>query len=484
MSLGVVSKQIEHAAYTAQSENMQYISTRGQVTPVRFSDAVMTGLAADGGLLVPEQIPDVRAKLADWSSLSYHELAFEILQMYTDLPDEDLKGLISRSYAVFRHPEVTPTVKVDGLYILELFHGPTLAFKDVALQFLGNVFEYLLDKSGSNVNILTATSGDTGSAAIHGALGRRGIRVFVLYPRGRVSPVQELQMTSVLDDNIHNLAIDGDFDDCQSIVKTLFGDPNLKRSYRLGAMNSINWARVLAQIVYYFYAALQVMRRDESASVSFSVPSGNFGNIFAGFVAWQMGLPIRQLILATNENDILARFFNMGDYTADAVRPTLSPSMDIQVASNFERYLYYRVGGDTDRLRGLMGHFANTGSIRAAALPVDALRDPFQAGTADTDATLRTIQYIRNEFDYLLDPHSAVGVYVGMHQVLTEVPLVCLATAHPSKFGDAIKQATGDDLARHELIDQLAGRPTRNTELPADADAVRSYVCDHALDAD
>ena len=450
----------------------QYISTRGQGEPLPFCATVMTGLARDGGLFLPAAIPDVRDRLAAWSRLSYAGLAYEIMRLYADdIPAPALRALVDRSYAVFRHPEVTPVVPVGDVHILELFYGPTLAFKDVALQFLGNLFEYVLAASGGELNIVAATSGDTGSAAIHGVRGRDRMRIFVLHPHGRVSPVQERQMTSVLDANVHNLAITGTFDDCQNIVKALFNDLDFRDRHHLGAVNSINWARVLAQITYYFYAAFRVMERMGATWVRFSVPTGNFGDIFAGYMASRMGLPIDRLVLATNENDILARFFNTGVYGAAAVVPTLSPSMDIQVASNFERYLYYRAGGDARQVVKWMDLFQRTGKLE---LP--AGDDVICAGRGDTAATLATIRNYWVNHRYLLDPHSAVGVHVAGQHLDASAPMICLATAHPAKFCDAILQATSEDLAHHPILDALAALPTRCTRLSADRAAIAGFV--------
>ncbi len=319
---------------------MKYISTRGKIEPVGFKDAVMMGLATDGGLLLPERIPFIEKSVIDsWKGLSYRDLAFEVISLFADdIPQDDLKKLVSRSYSTFDHTEITPTTRKDGVYILELFHGPTLAFKDVALQFLGNLFEYLLKERHQKMNIVGATSGDTGSAAIYGVRGKENIAIFILHPHGKTSPVQALQMTTVLDDNVHNIAVRGTFDDCQNMVKSLFSDLAFKEKYSLGAVNSINWARVLAQVVYYFYSYFRISEQT-GREVIFSVPTGNFGDIFAGYVAKRMGLPINKLLLATNENNILTRFINNGDYSLGTVVPTVSPSMDIQVASNFERYL-------------------------------------------------------------------------------------------------------------------------------------------------
>ena len=455
---------------------MQYLSTRGNGETLPFCATVMTGLARDGGLFLPATIPDVHDRLAAWSRLSYADLAYEIMRLYADdIPAPALRSLVDRSYATFRHPEVTPVVPVGNVHILELFHGPTLAFKDVALQFLGNLFEYVLAQTGGELNIVAATSGDTGSAAIHGVRGRDHIRIFVMHPHGRVSPVQERQMTSVLDANVQNLAIAGTFDDCQNIVKELFNDLDFRDRNHLGAVNSINWARVMAQITYYFYAAFRVMERTGASRVRFSVPTGNFGDIFAGYMAYRMGLPCDRLVLATNENDILARFFNSGVYGTGPVVPTLSPSMDIQVASNFERYLYYRANCDARRVAQWMELFKRTGKLE---LP--GQEDVIRAGRGDTASTLATIRDYWTRHHYLLDPHSAVGVHEAEQHQDAAAPMICLATAHPAKFGDAIIQATGEDLAHHPILDALATLPTRCTRLPADRAAIAGFV-EHAI---
>lgn len=458
---------------------MNYISTRGGIAPVDFRGAVMMGLARDGGLLLPERIPDVRERLPAWRALAYPELAGAILAEYADVPAADLARLVRASYATFRHPEVTPVVRAGPVHILELFHGPTLAFKDVALQLLGRLFEYYLGPSGATLNIVGATSGDTGSAAIHGVRGRSGIRIFILYPEGRTSLVQERQMTSVLDDNVRCLAIRGTFDDCQAIVKSLFNDLALKDRLRLGAINSINWARVLAQVVYYFYGVFRVQAATGAPAVSVTVPTGNFGDIFAGYLAARMGLPIRRLVLATNENDILARFFASGEYRLGGVRPTLSPSMDIQVASNFERYLYYRVGADPSAVRALMAAFAREGALRAP--PAGDDRDLWAAGRADESDCLATIRRYATTHGQVLDPHTAVGVTVAERQLEAGTPMLCLATAHPAKFPEAIVRACGQPLGGHPAVEALMDLPTRKTTLPADEAAVRAVieqVCD------
>lgn len=459
---------------------MKYFSTRGGIEPISFRQAVMMGLARDGGLLLPETYPDVREKLEAWSKLSYAELAFEVMRLYADdLPEATLRAIVEKSYGVFSHPEVTPVRALGKVHLLELFHGPTLAFKDVALQFLGNLFEVLLADSGEELNVLVATSGDTGSAAIHGIRGRERQRIFVLHPRGRVSPVQEAQMTSVQDANVFNLAVDGTFDDCQAIVKTLFRDLPFKDSHYLGAVNSINWARVLAQVVYYFYAGLRVMRETGKAQVRFSVPTGNFGDIFAGYVASRMGLPIEKLVLATNENDILARFFATGVYERGSVAQTLSPSMDIQIASNFERYLYHRAGDDAAVVRAWMEEFAATGRVEPKAA-AGCEEDLFVAGAGTTADTLATIRDTYAATGVVLDPHTAVGVAVALRNLSETAPMICLATAHPAKFPDAVQQALQrDGLATHPEVERVLALPRRCTRMPNDADEVGIFVHEH-----
>lgn len=458
---------------------MQYISTRGQTPAMGFQDAVMTGLAPDGGLLIPESIPDVRDRLSHWSTLSYQEVTFEILRLFVDLPDDDLRTLIMDSYASFTHPEIAPAVPVGDIEILELFHGPTLAFKDIALQFLGNFFEYILEHRDQHLNILAATSGDTGSAAIYGVRGKDRINIFVMHPKGRVAPLQEKQMTSVLDGNVFNLAVEGTFDDCQSIMKALFRDLPFKEKYGLGAVNSVNWARVLAQIVYYFSAGLYVLNTRGVEAVQFAVPTGNFGDILAGYYAAKMGLPVRRLILATNENDILSRCFSKGEYSLGDVVPTISPSMDIQVASNFERYLYYKVDGDAERVRQMIRDFESTGRMELPRGANGEVDDLFAAGVGDTESTLATIRRYYEQHQYLLDPHTAVGVAVGEPYHSADVPLIALATAHPAKFNQAILDAVGEDVARHPYLEALRDAPTRQDEIVNDMDAVRQYIVDH-----
>ena len=461
---------------------MKYISTRGKVKPIGFQQAVLMGLADDGGLLIPEEIPQIsKDRLAAWSKLSYGDLAFEIIGLFVDdIPPADLKELINRTYtekAFGPGPDPAPLVKVGKHYILELWHGPTLAFKDYALQLLGNLFEYILRRTGRRLNILGATSGDTGSAAICGVRGRAGIDIFMMHPSGRTSAIQERQMTTVLDDNVHNIAVDGTFDDCQKIMKELAGDLDFKRRYSLGAVNSVNWARVLAQIVYYFWAYFRCVEQNKGKikSVRFSVPTGNFGDVLAGWYAMKMGLPINTLILATNENDILFRFFNTGEYSCGKVHQTLSPSMDIQVASNFERYLYYRVGENPEKLRDLMAGFAKTGSLKISPLASGRVDEQIVAGRGETKSVLDTIGKYWKAEKYVLDPHTAVGVSCADAAAKGD-PIICLATAHPAKFPNAIEKATGENIARHPAIDKLMNLPTRCENLPNDKQAVRMLI--------
>ena len=454
---------------------MRYISTRGGVDPVSFSEAVMMGLATDGGLLLPESFPAIdAAELKRWSTLSFKELAIEVMMPYVgeDISRAQLTDLVERSYSTFDHSEVTPVVEAGGRRILELFHGPTAAFKDVALQFLGNLFELLLERSGGHLNILGATSGDTGSAAIYGVRGQERIDIFILHPYKRVSPIQERQMTTVLDANVHNIAIQGTFDDGQRIVKELFNDLTFKSEYSLGAVNSINWARILAQVVYYFYAWGKVTGGDVDQAVSFSVPTGNFGDIFAGYVAKRMGLPINRLILATNRNDILSRFVNTGVYQLGDVQPTISPSMDIQVSSNFERYLYFLMDQSSAAVRELMAQMASTGKLEVPEEKRREVEGLFFAVAVSEEETKEQISATYQESGYILDPHTAVGVKAAEN--FPEA--ICLATAHPAKFGDAVKEAIGIEADPPVSLQGLMEKETRCEILAADASVIQGFM--------
>lgn len=455
---------------------MHYLSTRGGIAPIGFADAVMMGLATDGGLLVPSTIPQIDATtLRAWSGLSFQELALEVITPFVgdEIPRADLQALIDRSYAGFTHPEITPVIDTGGVRILELFHGPTAAFKDVALQLLGNLFDYLLARDGQQLNIVGATSGDTGSAAIYGVRGKERIQIFILYPQGRVSPIQECQMTTVLDANVHTIAVNGTFDDAQRVVKSLFNDLPFKSAYRLGAVNSINWARILAQTVYYFYAWGRVSGGDLARPVSFSVPTGNFGDVFAGYLARRMGLPVERLMIATNSNDILTRFVKTGTYAiVGDVHQTLSPAMDIQLASNFERYLYYLHDGDTARVRALLDGLNKSGQLAVTAERHAQVQADFGAAAVSDAETLEQIRETFAASGYMLCPHTAVGV-----RAARELPgAICLATAHPAKFGEAVQQAIGQEAPPPACLDGLLEKESRCVELDATAESIKSHL--------
>ena len=466
---------------------MRYVSTRGSGPPVAFRTALMAGQAADGGLLMPETLPDVSGELESWRGLSYPALAFEILRRFTDdIPEADLRTLVDRAYAGSRDgigsgagfdtPEVAPLVRLGDLHLLELFHGPTLAFKDLALQLLGHLFDYELRRSGETLNVLGATSGDTGSAAIAALRGKSNVRVFILFPEGRTSRLQERQMTTVPDANVHCIAVEGTFDDCQRIMKALFDDAAFKARWRLGAVNSVNCVRLLAQVVYYFHAWLRLPpggRDDPNGRASFSVPTGNFGDVFAGFLAAEMGLPVERLLLATNENDILDRFFRTGVYRRGEVRRTPSPSMDIQVASNFERFVWWRLNRDGSAVQDFMAAFEAGGEARLEPNgdgPGGAGR--IASGRADRAETLATIERWYRREGRVLDPHSAVGVKVA-EELRGAEPTVCLATAHPGKFPDT---APAGAAVGHPRLAGLDDLPARKVVVPNDPERVARHI--------
>ncbi len=439
---------------------MKYVSTRGKAAAKTFTQTVIEGLARDGGLLVPERIPVLSEKLEKLKTLSYKDLALEIFLPFVDgeVSKDTLAHIIELSYSSFSAPEVTPLRFADSVVVLELFHGPTLAFKDVALQFLGNLFENILKNEQISINIVGATSGDTGSAAIHGVRGKENIKIFMLHPQGKVSPIQERQMTTVLDENVFNIAVEGTFDDTQRIVKEVFNDLAFKDKYNLGAVNSINWARVMAQIVYYFYAAFRFKERYRDLPVVFSVPTGNFGDIYAGYIAKRMGLPIEKLILATNENDILFRVLNSGLYKIGVVQPTLSPSMDIQISSNFERFLFEIVEREGEMVCRKMDDLASKGGFSLSLDQLAIAQKDFTAIRVDTSQMLDTIKKYRKS-GITLDPHTAIGVAASEKTKYSKV--ICLATAHPAKFGDAIVRATGET---PDIPESLAGIEEKKTK--------------------
>ncbi|MDR7235482.1 threonine synthase [Neobacillus drentensis] len=454
---------------------MNFISTRGNVSKIGFIDTVLMGLANDGGLLVPEKIPQIPAeKLEAMSKLTYQELAYEIFSYYVDgeIPEDELKALIEKSYETFRHPEVTPIKKLkDNMYVLELFHGPTFAFKDIALQFLGNLYSYVSKKTGESVHILGATSGDTGASAIEGVKGKEGIRICILHPHDKVSKVQELQMTTVDDKSVLNLAIKGTFDDGQRIIKELFSDIEFKNKYHLRAINSINFVRIMAQTVYYFYAYFQLKKEMDLKNINFSVPTGNFGDIFAGYLAKKMGLPVGKLIVATNENNILEGFIRDGVYEPGEFRSTFSPSMDIQVASNFERYLYYLLGENPNEVSALMEKFKAEGKIVINDEQLLQVNEDFAAHGVEGEECLQTISTYYAETSYLLDPHTACGV--AAYERFNQPNEVCvtLATAHPAKFNESIERCNIEQKFP-EKISQLFNKPQHLEVVEADKDEI------------
>jgi threonine synthase len=464
---------------------MRYLSTRGGMPPRTFTEILLTGLAPDGGLTVPETYPKIGpAELESWRPLDYPTLAFEILSRFMDdIPAEDLRALITRTYTstTFGSEAITPVQTLEpGLHLLRLSNGPTLAFKDIAMQLLGNLFEYTLAKNNDELNILGATSGDTGSSAEYAMRGKRGIRVFMLSPYGKMSSFQTSQMFSLQDENIFNIAIEGVFDDCQDIVKAVSNDQAFKQKYRIGTVNSINWARIAAQIVYYFKAYFAVTRSNDEM-VSFSVPSGNFGNIFAGHVARMMGLPIKHLILATNENDVLDEFFRSGLYrprTTAETKQTSSPSMDISKASNFERFIFDLTDRDAMRVKELWKSVDQGGSfdLFGTALWAKAKGFGFISGTSHHTARIATIREIYRKFHVLVDTHTADGLKVGMELREKDIPLICLETALPVKFADSIREAVGFEPERPSGYDNLESLPQRFERMEPDANQVKLFI--------
>lgn len=436
---------IESAATPHPTSPLRYISTRGNAPTLNFEQATLTGLAADGGLYVPQDWPTFSpAEIRELRGASYPHLAARILAGFTGdcIPADTLERLTAETFGNFGHPAVAPLKQLDAsLYLLELFHGPTLAFKDFALQFLGQLFGYFLGKRGRACTIIGATSGDTGSAAIEAVRGLDGVTLYMLHPHGRVSAVQRRQMTTVLDDNIHNLAVDGTFDDCQNLVKAMFADAEFRGKHALAAVNSINWARIAVQTVYYFHAALALGAPDRA--VNFAVPTGNFGNVFAGYAARQMGLPIQRLIIGSNSNDILARFFESGRMARREIDATISPSMDIQIASNFERYLFELFARDGEPVRRLMAQFAADGAFSVDHETHRKATKLFRAQRFCDEETRAQIAQVHAQTGELLDPHSAIGVAAAREFPESGVPTVALATAHPAKFADAVRDACG-----------------------------------------
>jgi len=457
---------------------MQFVSTRGGAAVPGFSDAVLAGLAGDGGLYVPQTWPQLSAaEIAGYANRPYSEVAFDIIRRFVDgeIADDELRAIVDAAYATFRHPSVTPLVELEpGHFVLELFHGPTLAFKDVAMQFLARVMDLILARRGSRATIVGATSGDTGSAAIEAFRGRDTTDIFILHPEGRTSEVQRRQMSTVLDANVHNIALRGTFDDCQDIVKSMFGNHRFRDAVQLSGVNSINWGRIVAQIVYYFTSAVALGAPHRE--VTFVVPTGNFGDIFAGDCARRMGLPIRTLVIATNANDILARTLETGRYEVTGVQPTISPSMDIQVSSNFERLLFEAAGRDADAVKTMMSSLRQSGGFGIPAHALEAIRGKFAAGRTDEDATSRTIAGTYAASGYLLDPHTAVAVNVARGFTGGREPVVTLSTAHPAKFPAAVKAASGIEPALPAWLSDLYEREERLTVLDNSQGAVEAFI--------
>jgi threonine synthase len=463
---------------------MLHVSTRGEAPAIGFTDALLTGLARDGGLYLPQAWPALpRDAVAGLAGAPYADAAKAVLSPLVDgdIPDAEFGRMVEEAYAGFRHPAVCPLVQVgDNLFVLELFHGPTLAFKDLAMQLLGRLMDHALAARGARATIVGATSGDTGGAAVEAFRGLDRVDVFILYPHGRVSEVQRRQMTTAAGDNVHLLAVEGTFDDCQAIVKGLFNHARFRDELQLSGVNSINWARVAAQAVYYFTAAVAL--GGPHRPVSFAVPTGNFGDVLAGFVAKRMGLPIGRLMVATNANDILARTLATGAYEIRGVVPTTSPSMDIQVSSNFERLLFEVLGRDASAVRRLMGSLAQSRGFTVPAEALARMRAEFAAACVPEDAVAEEMRATWREAGYLLDPHSAVGLRAGRALLREDprVPVVALATAHPAKFPDAVERATGrrPELPAH--LGDLLDRPERLSVVPNDQAAIESFVRERA----
>ncbi len=459
---------------------MKYISTRGTAPVLSFEEAMLTGLARDGGLYVPQTIPQfTNDDIAAMAGLPYEEVAYRVMRPFVGetFTDDEFRAIIDRAYQGFAHAARAPMVQLtQGHFLLELFHGPTLAFKDFAMQLIGQMFEAVLKRSGKRITIVGATSGDTGSAAIEAFGGLDAVNVFILYPHGRVSEVQRRQMSTPTAANVHALAVDGHFDDCQARVKDMFNDIAFRDEVGLAGVNSINWGRIMAQVVYYFSAATQLGAPQRK--VSFTVPTGNFGDVFAGYIARQMGLPIDRLVVATNQNDILHRCLSTGEYRPDGVVPSISPSMDIQVSSNFERALFYAYGGDSDAVNGVMqdlqaGGFSLGQGVR------EALAEIYDSGRVGEDETRVTIARVHQTSKELLCPHSAVGVAVAEQHLNPEVPMITLATAHPAKFPDAVKEASGHYPPLPDHMADLYDRDERITRIENALPTLQGFIREH-----
>lgn len=461
---------------------MKYVSTRGEAPSLSFCDALLAGLARDGGLYVPKEWPRFSKKeIRALRGKSYQEIAFTVLSPFVDgeIADDRFRTMIDEAYATFRHPAIAPLVQTGpNAFIMELFHGSTLAFKDVAMQLLGRLMDHVLTERNQRATIVGATSGDTGGAAIDAFAGRDRTDIFILFPHGKVSPVQQRQMTTSKAANVHALAVKGNFDDCQNLVKAMFNDVAFRDGVALSGVNSINWARIMAQIVYYFTTALVLGGPDRK--VSFTVPTGNFGDIFAGYVSMQMGLPIDRLIVATNENDILARTLKTGRYEMRDVKATTSPSMDIQISSNFERLLFEAYDRDASKVRGAMASLQQSGAFEIEEKALKSIRKVFRAGRATEKEVAKTIRSTLETTGYLLDPHTAIGVFVAGKHEKPNTPMVTLSTAHPAKFPAAVKSASGIDPALPTWLADLMVREERFDILEPELKIVENFISEHA----
>ncbi|MCX8996396.1 threonine synthase [Rhizobiaceae bacterium BDR2-2] len=457
---------------------MDYISTRGEAPVLSFSDALLAGLARDGGLYVPREWPQfTKREIRALRGKSYQDIAFTVLSPFVgdEIAPEKFRAMIDEAYATFRHPAVVPLVQTGpNSFILELFHGTTLAFKDVAMQLLARLMDHALEKNGARATIVGATSGDTGGAAIDAFAGRSRTDVFILFPEGKVSPVQQRQMTTTAAENVHALAVKGNFDDCQNLVKAMFNDGAFRDRVRLSGVNSINWARIMAQIVYYFTSALALGAPDRK--VSYTVPTGNFGDIFAGYAAKRMGLPIGRLVIATNENDILARTLRTGRYEMKSVKATTSPSMDIQISSNFERLLFETSGRDAAGVRAAMAGLKQSGSFEIEPGTLKAIRRDFRAARASEKQVAETIRTTLADAGYLADPHTAIGLFVAKKFEKPDSPMVTLSTAHPAKFPAAVRKASGVDPGLPVWLGDLMERPERFDILDNDIRSVETHI--------
>ncbi len=457
---------------------MKYISTRGQAPELGFCDAVMAGLAEDGGLYLPKTWPQLeKQQIAGFANKSYAHTAFEVISPFVDGEIENtvLREMIEQAYASFPHPSVAPIIELEpGHFILELFHGPTLAFKDVAMQLLARIVDHILAQRGQKATIVGATSGDTGSAAIEAFRNRPNIDIFILHPHGRVSDVQRRQMTTILDKNVHNIALEGSFDDCQKLVKDMFLNVEFRKSISLTGVNSINWGRIVAQIVYYFTSAVAVGAPHRP--VDFTVPTGNFGDIFAGYAAKQMGLNINKLVIATNSNDILHRALTTGVYQTSSVKPTQSPSMDIQISSNFERLLFEAGNKNSDEIRAKMNSLSQSGTFSIDEQSLAQISKNFAVGSSPETKTALTIKSSYEKSGYLLDPHSAVGVYVARQQMDANFPMITLATAHPAKFPDAVQAASSVFPSLPPMLSDIHDRSEKCELLANDPQIIQEYI--------